>query len=177
MWLQTLTESKGKAAPYISNACVSTITMQITNTYLFFGRPIGEICNAELHPEYMRLSSLSRPTARRSWWCRHGCTRRSRWCNHGCVAMRAPNLSRLAVIRGLNNQRSIFFIFKTNYLYLWIPFFKKKTQHFFYSWFAVNGPNTHSEHINASQPAFSHHITKMRKYVKKLSQFSLITHQ
>lgn len=59
-------ESKWKTAPYISNACVSSITMQITNTYLFFGRHIGEFCNAELHPEYVRLSFLSCPTARRS---------------------------------------------------------------------------------------------------------------
>lgn len=116
-------ESKAKAVPYISNAWVSSITMQITDTYVFFGRHLGEFCNVELHPEYMRLSSLSRPTARRSWWCRHGCTTRSRWCNHGCVAMRAPIGGRLAVIRGLNNQQSIFFMFQTNYLYLWILFF------------------------------------------------------
>lgn len=49
-------ESEGKVGPYISNACVSSI-MQITNTYLFFGRHMGQFCNAELHPEYVRLSA------------------------------------------------------------------------------------------------------------------------
>lgn len=95
-------ENKGKAAPFISNACVSSV-MQITNTYLFFGRHIGELCNAELHPEYVRLSAPQKlmmppwvhqeePLVQ-SWVCRDAC----------------PKRGRLAVIRGLNNQQSIFY--------------------------------------------------------------------